>query len=162
MKFPPNASGDPPSPEELDPAEERRLDLLKLRPDLPMHKAAHVALIEEGWKPWMKAVLRGVKASARPGAKFNRTAMNLFSKALVEAGRLADSVAALLRRLGVGSEEELEHIVAAYRQAQRAEPEDNVEMAVRTLEAHFRTGRGQKEHAQIGARLGYAKGGKDA
>jgi hypothetical protein len=153
---------DPPAPDALDPAEERHLANLKLREDLPTSKAVHVAFIEEGWRPWMTVMLRALKASAKPGGRMNRTASNAFQRAMLDAGKLADAVAALLRRIGVDSEEELERIVNAYRQAQRAEPEDNVESATRVLEAHFRTARGRSEHSGIGARLGFTvKGGSE-
>lgn len=154
---------DPPGADALDDAEEKRLASLTLRPDLPTHKGAQVVLIEEGWRPFTVIILRALKQSAKPGGRFNRTAVNAFAKALAEAGKLADAVAALLRRLGVGSEEELERIVTAYRQAERAEPEDTVEISVQRLEAHFRTSKGQSERAAIGSRLGFTvKGGKDA
>lgn len=153
---------DPPGAGALDPSEEAHFSNLALRSDLPTHKGAQVALIEEGWRPWLTIVLRGLKESAKPGRRFNRTAVNTFQKALIECGRLADAVAALLRRLGVSSEEELETIVAAYRQAQRAEPRDNVESAILMLEAHFKTDAGRTEHASIGSRLGYStKGGRE-
>lgn len=95
-------------------------------------------MIEEGYRDWLKTMLRGLKISATPGRKMNRTAVNGFQKALVEAGRLADAVQALFRRLNVDSEEELEKIINAYRLAQRAEPEDNLEVACLTIDAHLR------------------------
>ena len=114
------------------------LKSLKLRDDLPMHKAVQVALIEHGWRHWLKTILRALKNGAEPRGRMNRTAMNAFLKAVQDVGKLADAVAALLRELAVDSVEELKEIVDAYRQAQRAEPEDNLEVACLTIEAHLK------------------------
>lgn len=125
-------------PPVLHDDDESSIVSVRLDPALPVHKAVEKAFIEEGWRDWLTVNLRALKNAAKKGGKMNRTANNAFMRALKEAGHLADAARAFLRRMGVESEQELEQIVEAYRQAQRAGSEDAFEIALATIESELR------------------------
>lgn len=110
---------------------------MKLRTGLSTEKAAQVALIENGWEYWFKAVLRGVMRASQ-GKRATRE-LRSFERAITECGRLAEPLKKLYADLEVNGEDELKLIVDAYRQAERHDPADRVEAACQVLEHYFKT-----------------------
>lgn len=109
---------------------------VQLRTGLSTEKAAQVALIEHGWEYWLRAVMRGVMR-ASVGKRATRE-LRSFERAITECGRLADPLKKLFADLDVNDADELSHIVAAYRQAQRADEADNLEVSCQTIEHHLK------------------------
>lgn len=145
------------SPERLEAELDGRLRKVKLRSGLPTEKAAQVALIESGWEYWFKAVLRGVMKAAAGGRATRE--MRSFEKAITECGRLADPVKKLYSDLGVESQEDLERMVDAYRQAERHEEGDRLEAACLIIEAHLK--RAPEDGESIVRRFGGTMGVTD-
>ena len=131
---------------------------MKLRTGLPTEKAAQVALIEHGWEYWFKAVMRGVMRAAA-GKRATRE-LRSFERAITECGRLAEPLKKLFSDLGVSGQDELEHMVDAYRQAERHDEADLLEAACQTIEKALKKDPAAGEG--IVRRFGGTMGGRDA
>ena len=145
--------------EGLDPKAIKQLENVKLRKGLSTEKAAQVALIEIGWPYWFRAVMIGLMRAAEGKGRASRE-MIMFHKALSEVGRLADPLKRLFEDLQVDGADDLRVMVDAYRQAERHETSDRLEMACQIIEAHIKQ---RPEDSEIIARrYGWTTGGPDA